>query len=153
MWEVRLYMGTKNNNDLFYTCSLIEYIGRTTQRGRREVADKLGEKEIERIYDYADVFHCEPIEKVASEFIQECKIEKGTFDNVRECRYIIPDYWDIGEVYERLIEDCYSDEEILKGIWEVYHSWIDEKISDYNTDFYYQTRDYIAACYKKGEVL
>ena len=146
-------MGTKNNNDLFYTCSLIEYIGRTTQRGRREVADKLGEKEIERIYDYADVFHCEPIEKVASEFIQECKIEKGTFDNVRECRYIIPDYWDIGEVYERLIEDCYSDEEILKGIWEVYHSWIDEKISDYNTDFYYQPRDYIAACYKKGEVL
>ena len=56
-------------------------------------------------------------------------------------------------MYERLIEDCYSDEEILRGIWEVYHSWIDEKISDYNTDFYYQPRDYIAACYKKGEVL
>lgn len=146
-------MGTKNNNDLFYTCSLIEYIGRTTQRSRREVADKLGEKEIERIYDYADVFHCEPIEKVANEFIQECKIEKGTFDNVKECHYIIPDYWDIGEVYERLIEDCYSDEEILRGIWEVYHSWIDESISDYNTDFYYQSRDYIAECYKAGEIL
>ena len=54
-------MGTKNNNDLFYTCSLIEYIGRTIQRSRREVVDKLGEKEIERIYDYADVFNCEPI--------------------------------------------------------------------------------------------
>ena len=25
--------------------------------------------------------------------------------------------------------------------------------SNYNTDFYYQPRDYIAACYKKGEVL
>ena len=146
-------MGTKNNNNLFYTCSLIEYIGRTTQRIRREIADKLGEREIERIYEYADVFHCEPIEKVASEFMEECKIEKGTFDNVKECQYIVPDYWDIGEVYERLIEDCYSDEEILRGIWEVYHSWIDEKISDYNTDFYYQPRDYIAACYKKGEVL
>lgn len=146
-------MGTKNNNNLFFTCSLIEYIGRTTQRIRREVADELGEKEIERIYEYADVFHCEPIEKVASEFIEECKIKKGSFDNVRECQYNIPDYWDIGEVYERLIEDNYSDDEILKGIWEVYHSWIDEKISDYNTDFYYQPRDYIAACYKKGEVL
>lgn len=146
-------MGTKNNNDLFYTCSLIEYIGRTTQRSRREVADKLGEKEIERIYDYADVFHCEPIEKVASEFIQECKIKKGAFDNVSECRYRVPDYWDIGEVYERLIEDCYTDNEIMKGIWEVYHSWIDAVISDYNTDFYYQSRDYIAACYKEGEVL
>ena len=52
-----------------------------------------------------------------------------------------------------LIEDCYVDEEIIKGIWEVYHSWINQQISDYNTDFYYQPRDYIAACYEKGEVL
>lgn len=27
------------------------------------------------------------------------------------------------------------------------------KSHNYNTDFYYQPRDYIAACYKKGEVL
>jgi len=40
-----------------------------------------------------------------------------------------------------------------KGIWEVYHSWIDAVISDYNTDFYYQSRDYIAACYKAGEII
>lgn len=39
------------------------------------------------------------------------------------------------EVYERVIEDCYSDGDILKGIWEVYYSWIDDSISDYNTDF------------------
>ena len=38
-------------------------------------------------------------------------------------------------MYERLIEDSYKDSDILKGLWEVYHSWIDEKISDYNTDF------------------
>lgn len=146
-------MGRKNNNDLFYTCSLIEYIGRLKKRERQEVTDFLGKEEICRIYDYADVFHCEPIEKVANEFIEECKIPEGTFDNVVECQYKIPDYWDIGEVYERLIEDSYKDSEILEGLWEVYHSWIDEKISDYNTDFYYQSRDYIAACYKEGEIL
>ena len=59
----------------------------------------------------------------------------------------------IGEVYERLIEDCFSDDEILHGIWKVYHSWISDKISNYNTDFYYQPRDYIAACYEEGDVL
>ena len=64
-----------------------------------------------------------------------------------------PGYWDIGEVYERLIEDTYGDENVIDGIWEVYHSWIDAQISDYNTDFYYQPRDYIAECYKKGVVL
>ena len=34
-----------------------------------------------------------------------------------------------------MIEDSYDDEEIIKGIWEVYHSWIDEHISDYNRTF------------------
>ena len=46
---------------------------------------------------------------MADEFIQECHMNSGTFDNVQACRYKIPDYWDIGEVYERLIEDCYDD--------------------------------------------
>ena len=146
-------MGTKNNNRLFYTCSLIEYIGRQQKRDRKEVTDFLGKERIARIYEYADVFHCEPIEKVAYEFITECNMNCGNFDNVQGCRYKIPDYWDIGEVYERLIEDCFTEDKIIDGIWEVYHSWIDEKISDYNTDFYYQPRDYIATCYEEGVVL
>ncbi|HIT06403.1 MAG TPA: hypothetical protein IAB53_07145 [Candidatus Scybalocola faecipullorum] len=146
-------MGKKNNDCLFYTCSLIEYIGRNVKRTRKEVTEFLGKDRIKRIYNYADVFHCEPIEKVASEFIEECKITSGNFDNVKQCRYTVPDYWDIGEVYERLIEDISGDGNILEGLWAVYHSWIDNYISDYNTDFYYQPRDYIAACYEEGEIL
>lgn len=80
-------------------------------------------------------------------------MSSGNYDNVQECNYKIPDYWDIGEVYERLIEDCYKDEEVLDGIWKVYHSWMDAQISNYNSDFYYQPRDYIAACYKEGVIL
>lgn len=146
-------MAAKNNNALFYTCSLIEYIGRTKKETRCKIVENLGKDTIQRIYNYSDVFHCEPIEKVAMEFIEEYGIQDGNYDNVGSCRYKVPDHWDIGEVYERLIEDCYTDNEIMKGIWEVYHSWIDAVISDYNTDFYYQSRDYIAACYKEGEVL
>ena len=142
----------KNNNNLFYICSLIEYISRKTKNYRYDVVKQL-DKDLQRIYNYSDVFHCEPIEKVASEFISEYQIQEGTFDNEGECRYRIPDYWTIGEVYERLIEDCYSDNDIVDGIWIVYHSWIDESISDYNTDFYYQPRDYIAACYTKETIL
>ena len=130
-------MGTKNNNALFYTCSLIEYIGRRMKRTRCEVTDYMGKNRIKRIYEYADVFHCEPIEKTADEFIEETNMTEGSFDNVKECRYTVPGYWDIGE----------------DGIWEIYHSWIDGQISDYNTDFYYQPRDYIAECYKAGVVL
>ena len=146
-------MARKNNNDLFFTFSLIEYIGRMRKQCRCKIVDYLGRKNIKRIYNYADVFHCEPIEKVATEFIEQCKIPEGKFDNVSMCKYTVPDYWDIGEVYERLIEDIYQDIEIEKGIWEIYHSWIDAHISDYNTDFYYQSREYIAECYKAGEIL
>lgn len=145
-------MEVKNDSNLFYVCSLLEYIGRTIKRKRREVTEYLGIEAIGRIYEYADVFHCEPIEKVASEFIGEFQIKKGNFDNETDCRYLVPDYWTVGEVYERLIEDCYPDRPI-DGIWEVYHSWISDSISDYNTDFYYQPRDYIAECYKQGAVL
>lgn len=146
-------MGTKNNNALFFTCSVIEFIGRKVKRTRQDVTDCLGKNQITRIYEYADVFHCEPMEKVASELIEECQIQQGTFDNEADCRYRVPDYWDIGEVYERLIEDIFPDERIMDGIWEVYHSWIDAYISDFNTDFYYQSREYIAECYRAGEIL
>ena len=37
-------MGTKNNNKLFYTCSLIEYIGRIQKKRRGEILDDLGKK-------------------------------------------------------------------------------------------------------------
>ena len=63
-------MAKKNNSALFYLCSLVEYIGRVRKLTRRETADALGMETLQRIYDYADVFHCEPIEKVAAEFIE-----------------------------------------------------------------------------------
>ena len=70
-------------------------------------------------------------------------------------RYMLPDYWTIGEVYERLIEDICGDNEarVIECLIEVYTSWIDGAISNYNTDFYYQSLDYIYECYKEGRVL
>lgn len=144
----------KNNSALFYTCSLIEFIGREQKLKRSELVRLLGEKIIARIYRYADVFHCEPIEKTAGDFIENCSIPQGSFDNVASCRYTVPDYWTIGEVYERLIEDVSGEEEerVVENLIEVYTSWIDDVLSNYNTDFYYQSRDYIYECYKEGTI-
>ena len=144
----------KNNSALFYTCSLIEYIGRERKLKRSEVVHTLGEQTIQRIYRYADVFHCEPIEKTADDFITNLNIPEGDFDNVASCRYTVPDYWTIGEVYERLIEDLSGsrEEDVLKNLMDVYTSWIDGVISNYNSDFYYQSREYILECYREGRV-
>lgn len=68
----------KNNSDLFYTCSLIERIGRTQKLKRADVVKTMGQEVIARIYSHADVFHCEPIEKTADDFIESCAIPRGT---------------------------------------------------------------------------
>ena len=143
----------KNNSALFYTCSLIEFIGRETKNKRSDVIDYLGQKEVARILKYADVFHCEPIVKVADDFVQKDEIPEGNFENVSSCKYNVPDYWDIGEVFERLIEDCYDEDRIVEGIFEVYHSWIAERILNFNSDLYYQSRESISLCYKEGDII
>lgn len=114
----------KNNDNLFFICSLIEYIARQTTNRRSDIVRALG-SDIKRIYHYADVFHCEPIAKVADDFENRNAIQKGTYDNLSQCKYEIPDYWDIGEVFARLIEDCYDEEHVITGIREVYDSHID----------------------------
>lgn len=142
----------KNDNNLFFVCSLIEFIGREVKLKRSDVVKALGEDVIRRIYNFADVFHCEPIAKVADDFITMCNIKSGDYDNVRECKYEVPDYWTIGEVYERLIEDI-GENDVIAALLEVYGSWISDAISNYNSDFFYQSRDYIRECYKAKQVI
>lgn len=144
----------KNDNDLFYTCSLIETIGRERKLKRSDVVRSLGKEAIARIYEFADVFHCEVMAKVTADFVEECSIGEGDFDNVSSCKYTAPSRFDIGNVYSRLIEDVVGDnnDEVIDKLIEVYTSWIDDAISNYNTDFYYQSREYIFLCYKEGEI-
>ncbi len=70
----------KNDSALFYTCSLIEFIGRQHKLKRSEVVSLLGDKVIRRIYGHADILHCEPIAKTANEFISLCNLPSGNFD-------------------------------------------------------------------------
>ena len=142
----------KNDSPLFYTCSLIEFIGRKCHQKRSTIVNWLGEKTIDRIYRNADILHCEVIDSVADRYIEMLSIPEGEFDNVSSCKYMIPDYWTIGAVYERLIEDVESDFS-AKSIIDIYNSWISDAISNYNTDFYYQSRDYIKECYLAGKIL
>ena len=112
----------------------------------------LGEKTIYRIYRNADILHCEVINAVADRYIEMLSIPNGEYDNVSSCKYTLPDYWTIVAVYERLIEDVEKDF-TAKSLIEIYNSWISDAISNYNTDFYYQSRDYIKECYLAGRIL
>ncbi len=142
-----------DENALFFACSLIEYIGRMRKLKRSDVVEQLGPDVVSRMYRYADVLHSEPIERVADEFVQVGGIGKGLFDNVAACRYEVPDYWAIGAVYARLAADVAEGDDGAEAMQAVYFSWISDALSNYNTDFYYQPRDYLAECFRAGEVL
>ena len=145
----------KKDNDLFYTCSLIDYISRKTKNVRSYVVNKLGKERLEKIYDLADVYHCDNIERVCDDFVDEANIEQGNFDNVADCGYSIPTYWDIGKVYKRLIKRVaeYEKIDIISALEKVYNSFISPKIDDYNSSVYYENPEYIFECYRKNQML
>ena len=145
----------QKENDLFFTCSLIDYIARKTKNTRATVVEKLGRDRLEKIYDLADVYHCDNIDRVSDDFVQEAGITTGTFDNVAECRYAIPTHWDIGKVYKRLIKQVAANEQIdvIDALMKVYRSFISPKIDDYNSSVYYENPSYIYECYRENKML
>lgn len=146
---------SQKDNDLLFTCGLIEYIARKTKNVRSKVVNKLGKDRIGKIYDLADVYHCDNIDKVSDDFIEDADIICGNFDNIVDCGYAVPSHWDIGKVYKRLIKMVaqYEKIEIIDALMEVYNSFISSKIDDYNSSVYYENPNYIFECYKEKEMI
>ena len=146
---------SQKENDLFFTCSLIDYIARKTRNKRKDIVNALGKDTISKIYDLADIYHSDNIDNVADEFIAESGIVDGTFDNVAECGYSVPSYWDIGKVYKRLIRDISKSEQedVIDTLIKVYNSFISDKIDDYNSSMYYENPAYLLECYLESRVI
>lgn len=60
-------MTTKERNDYFYVCALIEYIARETKNHRKNIVEKIGEKGIRKLLYDAEVNHCLSFEQVSDE--------------------------------------------------------------------------------------
>lgn len=146
---------SQKDNNLFFTCALIEYIARKTKNTRSDVVNKLGKDRVSKIYELADVYHCDNIDTVSDEFIKDANIVSGEFDNIADCGYAVPSHWDIGKVYKRLIKMVAESEkkEIVDALIEVYNSFISSKIDDYNSSVYYENPNYIFECYKEKKML
>ncbi len=145
----------KKDNDLFYLCGLIDYMARKTKNERSYIVNKLGKERLEKIYDLADVYHCDNIDRVSEDFIKEADIKNGIFDNVKECGYAIPSHWDIGKVYKRLVKKVAEEDGIdtISALIKVYNSFISPKIDDYNSSVYYENPSYIYESYREGSLL
>jgi hypothetical protein len=145
----------KRENDLFFVCAVIEVIGRKTKNRRGDVVQALGENEIARLLDLADVLHCEPVENTAAELIAQHAIAGGGFDNVALCKYNVPTHFDIAKVYKRLIAAVAESQRITfaAALRDIYSSWISDAISDYNSSMYFENPQYLLESFRAGEAL
>ncbi len=146
-------MTEKQKNDFFYVCSLIEYIGRQTHNRRGTIVKLLGREGIEKqLYD-AEVNHCLSCEQVSDEVIAQYRIPEGNFDTITECKYTVPSFMDIGKLYCIMIEDCAKEGKEVDELLKTFSSFISDKISDFQTDIYYQNPSYLECSYKAGYLL
>ena len=145
----------KNANNLFFLCSLIEYIGRKTKNHRNVIVNAIGKERLQHIFDLADVYHSENIDKLTFELVEKYRIEDGIFDNIANAKYSIPTHWDIGKVYKRLIIRVSKNESksLIDALSEVYNSWLSRKIEDFNSSVYYESPEYLFQSYLEGELL
>lgn len=141
-------------NDLFFTCSLIDYIARKTKNKRDVIVNALGRAAIAKIYDLADVYHSDNIDRVSDDFIESAHITQGTFDNVAAAKYAVPSHWDIGKVYKRLILGIAKEQntDIVDALFAAYNSFVSDKIQDYNSSFYYDAPQNILNAYLDGKI-
>ena len=68
---------TDRDNDIFFLCSLIDYIGRITKNRRKDIVNKLGRERIKHIYELAEVYHSDNIDRVSDDFIRDAGITQG----------------------------------------------------------------------------
>lgn len=145
---------SKESNDLFFTCSLIEYIARKTQNRRLVVVNAMGKSMVSKIYELSDIYHSDNIERVSEDFIKAANIPTGEYDNVAVAKYAVPSHWDIGKVYKRLILGIAKEKklDIVDALFEAYNSFVSDKIQDYNSSFYYEAPQNILNAYLDGEI-
>lgn len=144
----------QKENDLFFTCSLIDYIARKTKNRRSTVVNALGKANLSKIYELADIYHSDNIDRVSEDYIEIAGITDGTFDNISIAKYAIPSHWDIGKVYKRLILGIAREKnmEIIEALFSAYNSFVSDKIEDFNSSFYYDAPQNILNAYLYGVI-
>lgn len=146
-------MTEQQKDDIYYVCSLVEFISRKTRNHRQDVIRYFSKADIERQLRNASVNHCLSFEQVSDEIIDEFGIKEGQFDTVKECKYEVPSVTSIGMLYQGLVLSTMKDENAAKGIIDVFSSFITDEISDFNSSVYYTNPDYLRCSYLEGRML
>ena len=147
-------MNEKEKNNIFFVCSIIEYLGRKTKNRRADIVKLLGKKEIMRQLELAEVNHSLSMEQITDELIEELQINDGNFDSIGNSRYPVPNVSAIAKNYQRLIISELKDGKLIEdAFYDVFQSFISDEITDFNSSVYYSSPEYLKISYKEGMLL
>lgn len=146
-------MNEKRKDDIYYVCTMIEFVARVTKNHRRDVIKRLTKKNIEHQLKVAEVNHCLSFEQVSDEWIEQYDISMGNYDTVSECKYTVPSVMAIGRVYQQLVLAIMEMNEEAQAIINVFSSFMSDEISNFNSNVYYSNPDYIKCSYEAGFLL
>ena len=51
-------MEKQKENDLFFVCSILEYIARKTKNKKKYIVEQIGKGKRKKIFDLAEIYHC-----------------------------------------------------------------------------------------------
>lgn len=146
-------MESQESNDLYFTCSLIEFMGRKTSNKRSHITKKIGIEGLTWIYENAQVLHCENMDAVCDEIVNDYGIEKGDYYHLTGK---FPRVFGLGRTYSYLIKnliDLSDTQKLMDKTYEVMTSWLVDLITEFDSDLYQQNPSYIKACYEEGKIL
>ena len=137
-------------NDIYFAATLLEAVARTTKNRRRDVVEKIWKDGVYRIVHLADILHALPMEQAIDETIEQYRITDGTYDSVSACKYDVPRIYPIGKDYMRLVRDTERDpEKWPEQLYHVLRSPISDRLSDFNSAWYFSPAEDIAYEYQR----
>lgn len=146
-------MDEKRKDDIYYVCTMIEFVARVTNNRRKDVIKRLSKKTIEHQLKVAEVNHCLSYEQVSDEWIEQYGIASGNYNTAKECKYTVPSVNAIGRVYQQLVVATAEVNEEAQAIIDVFSSFISDEISNFNSNVYYSSPDYLRCSYEEGVLL
>ena len=141
-------------NDLFFVCYMIERVARHIHQRNRYVVNKIGKEGLYHLISLANALHSENPLKVEEDWIKDYDLQDSDYDITAVDSQLaekIPTPLEMGEVYQRLINDTLgSKEDYVDGILRVYNNEICDTIDNYNCSAFYEPSYVIARAYQAG---
>ncbi len=141
-------------NDLYFVCYMIERVARHIHQRNRYVVNKIGKEGLYHLISLANALHSENPLKVEEDWIKDYDLQGSDYDITAVDSQLaekIPTPLEMGEVYQRLINDTLgSKEDYVDGILRVYNNEICDTIDNYNCSAFYEPSYVIARAYQAG---